>query len=299
MKHEYAQLRRGLAVLAVGLLTATAATAQTDSTATGNADLNSAVDSLRQTVQQLQTQVAETQKDARTDRVWKRKKYVHLNYITSQTLTNKDVGNVQWKSSFGFALTKGTTYYLHRKPILGMIKIGLDWTQIDLTYVKYKDEVSIDPANSTSYTARHAGVRTTPDFGDDYEGSNPLDFNIDLGMQQIEYSMAIGPSVTVNPVDYLKVAAFFHYHPTSSVALLDSEASFAFVNGFAFGMSASWKAITLGFETRWDEGKYNKFDTDDINIDTDSEEIPSFDNLFSEKTRMKTKSFRVFFGFRF
>lgn len=297
MNSKYLCARWRFLALCVVALLALPLAAQTDSTATSVEDMSRTLDSLKQTVSALQEQQQQTEQEAQWDRVWKRKRYLNIAYITSQTLTNKDVAGLEWKSKFGVGIAKGKTYYFHRKPILGMIKIGLDWTQFDISYAQYEDPY--EASTSSNYSKRRqmkAGI-----FDEGVDDNTEFDFTQDFGMQQIEGAMAIGPSVTVNPYNYLKVAAYFHYMPTGSVALLDSEASFAFVNNMAFGMSLAYKVISLGFETRWGTGKYNKFDTEEIGNEfgEDIESMPGIGSLFSEKTKMKTQSFRVFLGFRF
>ena len=293
MKTRNSYLRRLVLVTCFSAAITMPALAQTDadSTVTSTEEISRTLDSLKQSVTTLQAQQAEAEHEAYLERVWKRRRYVNFCYITSQTLTNKDIDGVEWKSKFGVALARGTTYYMHRKPIVGMIKIGLDWTQLDLTYVKYEDPSESD-GSSTSSTQRFR-----PLYFDSYE-STDYDLGIDLGMQQIEYAMHIGPSVTVNPVDYLKVAAYFHYVPTGTVALLDSKASFAFANNFAFGMTVAYKVISLGFETRWGSGKYNSFDSEELDVDIENSSNP-ISALFTEKTKMKTKSFRLMLALRF
>ena len=44
------------------------------------------------------------------------------------------------KSDFGAAIVWGKTYYLHKKPLAGMIKFGIDWSWMDLNYAQYKLE---------------------------------------------------------------------------------------------------------------------------------------------------------------
>ena len=40
---------------------------------------------------------------------------------------------------FGVSLTFGKTYYLHKKPLLNMIKYGIDATWFELSYAKYSE----------------------------------------------------------------------------------------------------------------------------------------------------------------
>lgn len=203
---------------------------------------------------------------------WSTKKYFNINLVTSQTRTLDGADNqrdemdvTKGKKDWGVGITAGRTFYVHKKPILNMIKIGIDWSYLDLTYVKYKKANIEDPDLAYIPQQRY--------FGD----------------QQAEYAMAVGPSVTVNPIDKLKVNAYLRYMPACSVIFDDKKADVQFASGGQFGMSVSYKLIALGFETRWMSSKYNLLHGED-EID---------DSTKDDKFKFNTKSFRFFIGFRF
>ena len=84
------------------------------------------LDSLQQVVDRLTTNVATLEKENLNQAIWKdRAKYFNIGYV-KQTLTDKTFGG-DITSDFGVSLSYGKTYYLHKKPIAGMIKFGLDW----------------------------------------------------------------------------------------------------------------------------------------------------------------------------
>ena len=56
------------------------------------------------------------------------------------------------KSDFGAAIVWGKTYYLHKKPLAGMIKFGIDWSWMDLNYAQYKLETY--DTTRTSFTPK-------------------------------------------------------------------------------------------------------------------------------------------------
>lgn len=301
--------------MAAGLLLAAlcpqAVTAQSDTTVTViNLDAESEatseatkLDSLQDQLNAVNQQLEAKTKTEKQDKVWKRRRYFYLNLITSQTLTFKDLGNQKAKLDAGFALHMGRTYYLHKKPIANMIKFGIDWTYFDISYAKYKNTDIHETTNRQQAPARPAALgRYAPEIGGDgYYDEDYDDFSFDFGQsfgnKQIDIAMGIGPSVTVNPVDYLKAAVYFHYMPTGSLMLNDSDVNFAFVNGWSFGLTASWKLISLGFETRWAEGKYKRFDTDELSDDSIGEDGGL--SLDTDKQKLRTKSFRIFIGLRF
>lgn len=196
--------------------------------------------------------------------VWGRRKYFNINLVTSQDRKVKGVNAIKDSKDWAVGLTLGRTYYMHKKPILNMIKIGIDWTYFDLTYAKYKKET---------------------------EGYNFY------GDQQAEYAMAIGPSVTVNPIDHLKVGAYIRYMPACSAIFTDDDVNFQFASGGQFGVQASWKMFALGFESRWQSAKYKCLKTDEYKQFI--EDDPSSKKEMDKKTKLKTNSFRFFIGFRF
>lgn len=246
-------------------------------------------DSLLQVVNELSDRVQKTEDAARNERIWKKRaKYFNIGYITNQTLTDKVDAEAEWKSDFGVSLTFGKTYYLHKKPLLNMIKFGIDATWFELSYAKYS-ELDVF-AEGGSYT------RAYNDYSSGYEDYYEEDF--DLGIHQIDASMHVGPSVTVNPVGDLKVAAYFHYVPTYSMVVIDDSFGHGYVSNFAFGASVAYKAISVGIEHRWaKKATYNGLSFDEEGMDYDA---PDFEDVIeSDKWKMKSKSFRVFLSFRY
>ena len=246
-------------------------------------------DSLLQVVNELSDRVQKTEDAARNERIWKKRaKYFNIGYITNQTLTDKVDAEAEWKSDFGVSLTFGKTYYLHKKPLLNMIKFGIDATWFELSYAKYSEPDVF--AEGGSYT------RAYNDYSSGYEDYYEEDF--DLGIHQIDASMHVGPSVTVNPVVDLKVAAYFHYVPTYSMVVIDDSFGHGYVSNFAFGASVAYKAISVGIEHRWaKKATYNGLSFDEEGMDYDA---PDFEDVIeSDKWKMKSKSFRVFLSFRY
>lgn len=246
-------------------------------------------DSLLQVVNELSDRVQKTEDAARNERIWKKRaKYFNIGYITNQTLTDKVDAEAERKSDFGVSLTFGKTYYLHKKPLLNMIKFGIDATWFELSYAKYSEPDVF--AEGGSYT------RAYNDYSSGYEDYYEEDF--DLGIHQIDASMHVGPSVTVNPVGDLKVAAYFHYVPTYSMVVIDDSFGHGYVSNFAFGASVAYKAISVGIEHRWaKKATYNGLSFDEEGMDYDA---PDFEDVIeSDKWKMKSKSFRVFLSFRY
>ena len=169
------------------------------------------------------------------------------------------------KSDFGAAIVWGKTYYLHKKPLAGMIKFGIDWSWMDLNYAQYKLE--------------------TYDYDTDELYSEKA--------HQLEYGMQIGPSVTINPVHHLKVSAYFRVTPSYSMMYLNDEFYHHYATFCNTGFAVAWKVLSVGCEWRWGKASYDGLG---LNLD-----IPSADDVLTDlqDLKLKTKSFRVYFSFRF
>lgn len=191
-----------------------------------NKALRNQVDSLNTSLINLTNEMnAKLEYLARQEKIWKRSKYFYIAY----GMTSLDRGNGQPKlnSDFAFSIGRGKTYYLHKKPLLGMIKFGLDWTFFDIAVAQYEEEDGL----------------YTRDDSDIYKG---------------EISMQFGPSITVNPIDFLKVNLYFRYDPTYSMIFNTDGNEFKGNYGSYFntGLAASYKVISLGYEYRWGSTSY-------------------------------------------
>lgn len=237
-------------------------------------------------------------------RIWKkRSKYFTFGYV-SQNLTSSEFKGLKYTSDYGFNLNWGKTWYLNKKPIANMIKFGIDFTWMDLNYVKYNDMAKdLDEAWNDAWDyANDYGYGN--DYGDNsyYYGEEDEDFS--LGCHQLEYGMQVGVSATINPVQDLKIATYVRFQPSYSLLLLDDEVYYGFAPLWNFGVSASWKALTFGVEGRWGTAKYNGISIDeegdyDFDYENPGDYSISDDILETFSERMKIKTFRVYVGFRF
>lgn len=236
------------------------------------------IDSLQQIVNKLSSKVQTQEDDKRNEEIWKnRKKYFNIGYV-NQTLVHEEIQGLEWKSDYGFSLSCGRTYYLHKKPLFKMLKFGLDLTIPDITYVKY---------SSPTFFQKE---QTASNGGEDI---------VDLGMHQVDLGVHIGPSITLNPVDHLKICTYFHFAPSASVVILDDEVNTQYVSFLTFGGAIAYKAISLGVEGRWGSANYKSLSVSDEE-DYDDEEYEIVGDIFSsDKNRLKTKSVRFYISFRF
>ena len=281
-------MKKILLPFAITLLTVMGAMAQEN----GNTDKR--LDSLQQVVNKLATQIDDSEEADRQQKIWKdRAKYFNLAYV-KQKLQYKDIDGLQYESDFGVAISRGRTYYLHKKPILKMIKFGIDWTQFDINYAKY-GKLTEDLSETTG----------------DPSVSGEESMDLDLGMHQLDFGMHFGLSLTVNPVSHLKVNGYYRFAPSASLILLDDDVSVQFVPFNVFGGAISYKVISIGVEARKGSAKYKNFS---VNEDAESSmegwedienpgDINTGDLLDdvnnSEKINFKTLSTRVYISFRF
>lgn len=145
-----------------------------------------------------------------------RSSYFNLGFAESK-LDQDDFG--QMTSDWGAFFAVGKTFYLHKEPILNLIKFGIDATWFDLTYAHYKPEVLWRKG-----TFHHA-----------------------------EAAVHVGPSVTVTPLDGLSVNAYFRYAPTFSAIYSTTEDHYnlSYATRFVCGATVSYKVIGVGVETRF------------------------------------------------
>ena len=205
-----------------------------------------------------------------------RKKYINLSYVT-QTLKPVDLAgfyeeDVNMKSKIGAAFTFGKTYYLHKNPLAGIVRIGLDATFLDLNYGNYSIEY----------------------FDEGGWGDGPEVYTSKI--HQAEIGLHVGPSVTITPVSKLKVHAYFRYAPSFSAIYDVDGGSVAgnYATFFVSGASVSFGAIGIGAEARWGKGNYKEFGSGDSDSDYGDEEYTS-----SSKTKYKTSGARIYLNFRF
>ena len=207
-----------------------------------------------------------------------RRKYINLSF-TTQTL--EPLGE-SWlidngespESKIGAAFTVGKTYYVHRKPLGGIVRFGIDGTFFDINYANYKS-------------------RYVDEW---YDGSSLQKEVYESTLHQAEIGVQVGPSVTVTPVSKLKVHAYFRYAP-SFAALYSTEAETiagGYASFFVTGGSVSFGAIGIGAEYRWGKGNYKEFGASD-----DEGDIVDGEYIATSKTKFKTSGARIYLNFRF
>lgn len=284
-----------LATLAMPL---SASTMQTYTASSDSIDATvEPADTLREKLAQMETRMASMEQEMQ--KTWKRRKYWKIG-ITSPNLERTDGEEMKWKTNGSFFIQKGRTSYLHSKPIAGMIKFGIDYGFLDFTYSKLE-------LKEVAYS-NESGTRASDGFDDIVSGDPDGDIGIseltgiDLGMHKIDYSLHVGPSISVNPWNKLIASAYFHVMPTASCVIQNDNFSYGFGCMMAAGVSVAYKAISLGVEGVWGKVKYTQTDfSGDEDEDNDYDSSDEEDNASyfnTEKFTLKQSGIRAYIAFR-
>ena len=114
-------------------------------------------------------------------------RYINLFYA-NQKLDFGAYGSVEpqtLKSDYSMGIEFGNTYFFNgKRPTLGMLRFGLDFSYADLQYASYK-----------------------------IKGVDEFDIPIELDGHFVNFGMQVGPSVTVTPLDWLNARVYVHYAP--------------------------------------------------------------------------------------
>ena len=153
-----------------------------------------------------------------------RRKYSQVSYAKN---TFKHGDNWTMKSDLAVNYSSGRIFYLHEEEVAGLIRFAIDGTWTDLTYAKYS--------------------RTLP-----WEGKDKA-----YKFHQIDYSLGVGPSVHINPIDDIFVHTYFRYAPSYSLFMGDKQIYGNYATYFVTGLSVSYNFVALGFEGRFGNCNYN------------------------------------------
>ena len=279
-------------------------TTTNDPIATVATDQNTTVepaDTLREKLTQMESRMASMEQEQEMQKTWKRRKYWKIG-ITSPNIERTDGEEMKWKTNGSFFIQKGRTSYLHSKPIAGMIKFGIDYGFLDVTYSKLE-------LKEVSYS-NEGGTRASDGFDDIVSGDHDGDIGIseltgiDLGMHKIDYALHVGPSISVNPWNKLIATAYFHVMPTASSVIQNDNFSYGFGCMMAAGVSVAYKAISLGVEGVWGKVKYTQTDfsgdeDEDEDYGYDSSDEEDNGSLFNtEKFTLKQSGIRAYIAIR-
>ena len=254
-------------------------------------------------VEELPTVVEEPKSEINYDQLekrWKRRKFWNFGYSVP-TLERRDGTFMDWEADYAVSVKNGRSLYFHKKPLGGMVKIGLDYSLLDITYSKLqlKHIEGVAAGEDTSLPSDPSAPSVSDGFdeivSEDPSGSvlDLLGFN--LGMHKLDQTFSVGPRITVNPIDHLMVGVYFHGGFTISGIYENDNFSYGFGHTLASGLCVSYKVIGVGFEYLWGKVKYNQIDFEEIDGDN-----LSFSEMFSsESFSLKHKGPRFYVSFRF
>ncbi len=273
------------------------AMAQTDSTSIA---LQNKLDSLQNTVATLQQKEDNRSKNEYDQAVWKRHKYFGIGFSSQKMTDAEDAANMEYKSKVGFALDWGKTFYLHKKPIANLLKVGIDWSYINLSFAKYKSGKGININTPSS--------GDLDNYDDDYDYDD-YKVGMDLGVYSLAAGMSFGPSVTFAPfyntgkgLQHILAQTYFHVTPsyTGIISSEDgeddedggTEMKSGYTTYFNWGLSVSYKMISVGYEYRWGKSKFNRFSLD-MDEGDESEPTTSDEENVKQKIKFGTSSFYI------
>lgn len=217
---------------------------------------------MSQEIKALKAQNAERELQDKNNSIWRRTK----TFAVGMAFSNwKPKDCTAFTPNYGFMMSLGNTYYVHKKPVAGFIKFGIDATWFDVTYMNYGaapewlDLMGVDPNDRYIY--------------DIEDGEYGID-NPNLGSHQIDVAMGVGVSATFAPffksnssINQLKGRVYCRFVPTFSAMLIsepnDTRFNYAFVPYVTFGAQFSWKVLSLFVEGRWGRANYKIGGLDD------------------------------------
>lgn len=168
--------------------------------------------------------------DDYSDKEW-RKQFVNLNF-SNMKFTSEYVPDLE--SGFGVAATVGRTFFLHQ-PIADMVRFGIDAVWADLNYANYSAEI-MEKTEIEKYK-----------------------------FHQAEFSVHVGPSVTIEPTKGLAVHAYFRYAPTfAGFYRGDNETFYGnYASMWVAGGNVSYNIIGIGIESKFGHTTYKPFGNSD------------------------------------
>lgn len=205
-----------------------------------------------------------------------RKRFLNISYISDkikpsiddlelgdlgdeiESIVNNDIKGL--KNNWGIALTSGRTYSLHGKPLARLVTIGIDASFLDLSYSNY----SVGWEVNDSYLE---------EGGDLFEQRK---------LHKMEYSLQVGPSVTITPGQDITVSAYVRFAPSLTVCSVDKSWAGNYMSMLVTGASVAFRSFGAGMEARLGSCKYKNLKGD----------------LDLSGMKIKTSGFRVYLQYR-
>lgn len=180
--------------------------------------------------------------------IWKYKRKFMLGYTTG-TLDQKKRFGGEISSRWGVSMISGRNIYLHRGPIGGFLKFGLN-LDLNLNYMNFAKGVG-----------SFSDIMHPDDEGDEDE-------TVSLGRHYLTVGFAIGPTATFAPfyassnrrLASLVFRPYFHVVPSYACYMISDEEDTELHNAAAIwcaaGMEIQWKRLIVGLEWKGSTAKY-------------------------------------------
>lgn len=177
------------------------------------------------------------------DGYWKRKKYNRVSF--NMTQFSPLFLDENYPLIFSAGWDKGRNIYLHKHPIAGMLKFGID-VGTDLNYMRFDmDRDYSDYEGPYGYTGTEV-----------LDSDEDMDMLVKLSGHHISLGVAVGPSVTLNPIDKLRLCGYFHVVPSASFFMQGMSMNLGFTPIIKYGMEVSYGLLGFGIEHDSGMGTY-------------------------------------------
>ena len=134
------------------------------------------------------------------------------------------------KSNYVASFAVGRTFFLHKKPIGGFLRLGIDATWFDINYTNYKIKHII---SWTTYRYEY---------------------------RQGDLSVHIGPSITITPTKKMYIHGYFRCASTLSGLYMNETLLIGGKAICVYGGSNSYGTFGVGFENRYRDCEYGEID---------------------------------------
>lgn len=182
---------------------------------------------------------------------WKHKKTTQIHYSTHTTLNS---AGGEEKAAWSAGMVKIRNIYLHKPPIAQRIKFGIDWgIGCHVSHFNSGDE-----ENRYGLPSHYEGplgyVGDPSNIVLGEEETTPLP---NIGTNQLDLGVKIGPSITINPVASLRLVAYYHVAPSISLYNTSmTDISYSFIPFLEYGLEATYRALGVGVEVSEGVGNY-------------------------------------------
>lgn len=176
---------------------------------------------------------------------------------------------------WGLSIDIMRNVYLHRTPIAGMLKFGLQFgPQFNyINFAKGHGSLSgIISGGSDDENDDYYDEFGNPIYNDDYDDEEEM--MPDLGKHQLVAGLAIGPTVTIAPfinssnknLSRLKFRGYFNVVPAFSAIMTanedETELNSAFTCMYAGGLNIIWRKLDIGFQYKGGRARYKDLVSD-------------------------------------